>query len=344
MSTYRYHAPEEPPVASVKYSKVAQSLAEELENPASPGERHSQVKRTIMPLIEVGLSDSAIFAQYRGMYDAADFPDDEIDALIKWGRNRVAKANQGERSKPQPKEPEYTDEEKIRNALDWLGSFRVTPEDLWEESQVRSGNEPEAILYLSLFQASDFVNLNSRYLIRKLKNGSEKAELCGPGETRLAAEWIEYIQANGTPEGRAGAWIRINPLRSIRGDSSSGAHTDADVLRYTRLLLESDVLPFDVALSLLAKVPLPICAITDPAGRGPHGIVAINAVNAQDYTAKAKAVLDLLAPFGIDAGNANPSRYSRLPGAHRIIGARNSATVQRLLYLSPQPRTEGIFS
>ena len=342
MSDYRFHPPEEPSVASVKYSKLAQSLADELENPASPGERHSQVKRTIMPLIEVGLSDPAIFAQYRGMYDAADFPDDEIDALIKWGRNRVAKANQGERRKPQPKEPEYTDEQKIRNALDWLGSFRVTPEDLWEESQIRSENEPEAILYLSLFQANDFVNLNGRYLIRKLKDGSEKAELCGPGETKRAAEWVESIRATGTPEGRAGVWVRINPLRSIRGDSSSGAHTDADVLRYARLLLESDVLPRDISLSLLAKIPLPICAIIDSAGRSPHGIAVVNASNADDYARKASAIIKVLAPLGIDSGNSNPSRYSRLPGAKRIIGARTDASIQRLLYLAPQPRTGGI--
>jgi hypothetical protein len=344
MSTYRYSEPEEPPVASVKDSKVAQSLAEELENPASPGERHSQVKRTIMPLIEVGLSDSAIYAQYRAMYDAADFPDDEIDSLIKWGRNRVVKVNQGERRKPQPKEPEYTDEQKIRNALDWLGDFRITPEELWEESQIRAENEPEAILYLSLFQSSDFVNLNSRYLIRKLKNGSEKAELCGPGETRLAAEWIEYIHANGTPEGRAGVWVRINPLRSIRGDSSSGAHTDDDVLSYARLLLESDVLPFNIALSLLAKVPLPICAITDPAGRGPHALAVINATDAADYVSKARAIIKILEPLGIDAGNSNASRYSRLPGAKRIIGARPDTSIQKLLYLAPQPSPKGIFT
>ena len=233
MSTYRYHEPEEPPVASVKYSKVAQSLAEELENPAIPGERHSQIKRTIMPLIEVGLSDPAIFAQYRGMYDAADFSDSEINALIKWGRAKVRKT--GTSHTQSAKKRELTPEQKVENAIKWLGNFRIAPADLWEQSQIRAQEDSEAILYLSLFQAADFVNFNARYLVRKLKDGTEKAELCGPGETKLASEWIQYIQANGIPEGRAGVWVRINPLQARYGNSPSGAHTDADVAHYDQI-------------------------------------------------------------------------------------------------------------
>jgi hypothetical protein len=110
------------------------------------------------------------------------------------------------------------------------------------------------------------------------------------------------------------------------------------------VLLESDILPYDVALSVYAKVALPILSIVDSVGRGPHAHVLIQATDAVDYAAKVRLIFELLSPLGIDAGNGNPSRYSRLPGAIRIIGAREGASVQELLYLAPEPRKEGIFT
>jgi hypothetical protein len=343
MDHYVYKGPEELSVASVENSPTAQSLAAELASPAQHGERHSQIKRTIIPMVELGLCDTAIFAQYRGMYDV-DFPDSEIVALIEWGRTKVHKASQSKGYRPPPKKPEYTAAQKLKNTSAWLKGSRIDPADLWEKSQIRAEQGSEAIVYLSLFQPADFVNLNARYIMRKLKDGAEKAELCGPGETKIASEWVKYIQENGIPEGRAGVWVRINPLQGIRGNSPSGAHTDADVLRYARVLLESDILPYDLALSLFAKVHLPICAIVDSAGRGPHAIGVVDARNAVEYALKAGAILKSLEPFGIDQGNANPSRYSRLPGAKRIIGARPNTSIQNLLYLAPQPETGGIFA
>jgi hypothetical protein len=342
VSNYVFKTPEEPPIASIENSRTAQSLAAELQNPAAPGERHSQIKRTIIPMMEIGLSDGAIFSQYRRMYDG-DLSDDEIEAFIKWGRAKTNGSAGVEYRKASAKKTKYTNQEKIENAIRFLNGFRIDAADLWEESQLKSENDSDAILYLSLFRPEDFVNLNTRYLFREQKDGSKKAELCGPGETHLASEWIGDIQTNGVPKGRAGVWIRINPLKAICGKSDSGAHTDDDVLRCDRLLLESDALPFDVGLSLLAKIQVPICAIVDSAGRGPHGIAALNAQNAVDYSLKVRAIFNFLEPFGIDPGNSNPSRYSRLPGAKRIIGARADASVQKLLYLAPQPRIGGIF-
>jgi hypothetical protein len=342
MSGYTYQGIQEPSVTSIEQSHVAQSLAAELQTPAAPGERHSQIKRTIMSMLEMGLCDRAIFAQYRAMYDA-DVPDTEIDALIAWGRTKLDKCGPGKPSSASVKPPKYTDEQKIHNAIDWLCGFKIEPADLWDASQIRDENESEAIAYLGLFKPRDFVNINTGYHLRKLKDGAEKAELCGPGYTALARDWIDHIHHKGVPEGRAGVWVRINPLRSICGNSPSGAHTDADVSRYSRLLLESDILPYDIALSLFAKVQLPICAIIDSAGRGPHAIVYVGAADASEYATKAAAIIKSVEHFGIDPGNSNPSRYSRLPGAKRIIGARPDVTVQKLLFLAPNPNPGGIF-
>jgi hypothetical protein len=343
MSDYVYQGVEEPSIASIEQSRVAQSLATELQSPAQPGARHSQIKRTILPMLELGLCDAAVFAQYRQMY-GTDVPDSEIEALINWGRAKVNRDNCRKPCRTIAEKPEYTPEQKIQNAIDWLCGFRIDPADLWDASQIRDDNESEAILYLGLFEPQDFVNINTRYFLRKLKDGAQKAELCGPGQTALGKQWIQFIQAQGVPEGRAGVWVRINPLRSICGNSSSGAHTDADVSRYSRLLLESDILPYDVALSLFAKLQLPICAIIDSAGRGPHAIVSIGAADASDYANKASTIIKSLEPLGIDPGNSNPSRYSRLPGAKRVIGARADASIQKLLFFSPNPRLGGISS
>jgi len=342
MSDYVYQGVEEPSIASIEQSHIAQSLAAELQNPAQPGERHSQIKRTILPMLELGLCDAAVFAQFRRMY-GADFLDSEIEALIAWGRARLSKDSPRRAHRAPVKASEFTPEEKIQNAIDWLGGFRIDPADLWDASQIRDDNESDAIVYLSLFEPDDLVNINARYIIRKLQDGSQKAVLCGPGQTMLAAEWVELIHDTGTPQDRASAWVRINPLRTRRGNSPSGAHTDADVLSYVRLLLESDLLPYDIALALFAKIALPICAIIDSAGRGPHAIVSIGATDARDFASKAGEIITSLEPFGIDPGNSNPSRYSRLPGARRIIGARCGASIQKLLFVAPNPRLGGIF-
>ena len=342
MARYIYHDAEALSVASIEQSPLAQSLASELQKPAQPGQRHSQIKRTILPLLGLGLCDEAVFTQFRQMYDA-DVSDSEIESIVKWGRAKLTKDITANGHRPSAKKPRYTAQQQIQNAIDWLGGFRIDPADLWDASQIRDDNESDAIVYLSLFEPDDFVNINARYIIRKLQDGSQKAELCGPGQTMLAAEWVEFIHETGTPQDRAGAWVRINPLRTRRGNSPSGAHTDADVLSYVRLLLESDLLPYDIALALFAKIALPICAIIDSAGRGPHAIVSIGATDARDFASKAGEIITSLEPFGIDPGNSNPSRYSRLPGARRIIGARADASIQKLLFVAHNPRLGGIF-
>jgi hypothetical protein len=72
--------------------------------------------------------------------------------------------------------------------------------------------------------------------------------------------------------------------------------------------------------------------------------VTLNAQSPEQYAADARHILQKLASIGFDPGNANPSRYGRLAGARRIIGVRNRASVQRLLYLAAHLKPNGIFS
>jgi hypothetical protein len=338
-----------------------ETVLEALANPASEGHRHTQMKRMVLPLIRFGLKDAAIFAQFREMYES-DVPDSEIKNIINWGRKRV-----GENSttaQPRSKPGELTLNEAQEKALAWLNGFKIDEASLWEASQIRPSNdghssEDAILLFEYLYRPEELVCINTRFHVSKSKEGTEKATIAGPGETKPADEWIEHIKAHGTPQSRAGAWIRLNPLRNRHGSGRDYAHCDADVGSWRYLLLESDLLEPELALNVYARLALPIAIIVDSAGKGPHAWVTLNAQSVEEYTQKAKSIFNRLVTIGFDPGNSNPSRYGRLAGAKRIIGTREPTPVkpppgwpeclradgfQRLLYLAPDPKPRGIFS
>jgi hypothetical protein len=328
-------------------SKVAQSVAEALTNPAAAGKRHNQMKSLVLSLIEIGLRDEPIFAQFRSMY-SADVPDSEIKRIIAWGRKRATKnANAVQVS---PEAISLTPADICEKAKAWLDGFEVDEASLWDASHIRPEDDADpgrdSLLILQhLYHPHELVCINTRFHVTPKKDGIEKVTIIGPGETKTAAQWIEHIKANGTPERRAGAWIRLNPLRSPHGSGSGGAHSDADVAVFRYLLLESDLLEPAIALSVYGKLKLPIAAIIDSAGRGPHAWVTVNAGSAEEFAYHAKDILDCLSTIGFDSGNSNPSRYGRLAGARRSIGARqDSDGFQRLLYVAPHLKAQGIFS
>jgi hypothetical protein len=131
----------------------------------------------------------------------------------------------------------------------------------------------------------------------------------------------------------SGAWLRQNPV-----DGQGVA--DANVTAFRFALIESDILPLDLQLSLLAKVPLPIAAILTSGGASLHAWVQVDATDADDYRKTVSKMLEILAKFGVDGKNKNPSRLSRLPGAMRHIGANGEDGRQRLLYLNPDPQVQ----
>ncbi len=329
-------------------SKVAQSVAAELTNPAASGARHNQMKSVILSLLEIGLSSDAIFVQFRGMYDD-DVDDLEIDEVIKWGVNRKDKSSDHQTKPRIPKQTALTAEEAIAKATAWLDGFEIDEADLWDASQIRpgDGDDPnlDSILLLShLYRAHELVTINARYHVAPKKDGEEKVTIIGPGETRTAGEWIKYIRVHGTPKSRAGAWIRLNPMRAIQGSGDGGAHCDPDVADWHFLLAESDKITPQLTLSVYGKLPLPIAAIIDSAGRGPHAWITVNAKSPEEYAHKASHILSHLSTIGFDPSNSNPSRYGRLAGARRIIGSRDGHDgFQRLLYLAPHPKPKGIF-
>jgi hypothetical protein len=323
----------------------------ELVSPAPRGQRHEQMKKIAMPLIGNRLTPEAVFAQLRSMYQS-DVTDREINDLIAWvcsknpqpsGHECKARAYNAQPSRTPIKVERVTAEEARANVKKWLGDFRSDECDLWHVSPWRPLEDwklDSLMLLAALYGKDDYVNIVTDFTIEE-KDDKRKANPKGVGSTLLRDGWMRSIRDQGTPQSEAGAWVRLNPVRS-HGSGKCGAVTNADVTSYRFCLLESDALPIELQLSLWARLPLPIAAIIESGGRSVHAWVKIDCVDAVEYRTIVERIYSLLALFGLCPNNKNSSRLSRLPGAQREIGKHEEGE-QRLLYLNPDPVEAPIF-
>jgi hypothetical protein len=281
-----------------------------------------------------------------------DVSDREIYDLITWGvsknprpcgyggKTRASKVTFLQvPTKPQRIAPRQA----IANAKKWLGEFRCSECDLWHVSPWRPLEDwrfDALMLFAALYDKEEYVNVVTDFTIEQ-KDGGQKANPKGAGRTLVRDEWMRWVRDQGTPQSEAGAWIRLNPVKD-HGSGKRGAITDADVTSFRFCLLESDILPVRLQLSLLARLPLPVAAVIDSGGRSIHAWVMLNCGNAQEYRTKVIRIYTLLARFGLCPNNKNASRLSRLPGAQREIGKHGDGK-QHLLYLNPEPVEAAIF-
>jgi hypothetical protein len=323
----------------------------EIASPAPRGQRHEQMKKVILPLLGAGLAPEAVFAQLRSMYEE-DVTDREIRGVITWaalknpqpcgypGKKSNFNAHNSHRlATPQ----QVTTEQAIGNAEGWLGDFRCDECDLWHVSPWRPLEDwrlDGMMVFAALYDNEEYVNVVTDFTI-ETKDGGQKANPKGAGETLRRDEWMRSIRDRGTPCSAAGAWVRPNPVQKP-GSGKNGAITDADVASYRFCLLESDALPVDLQLSLWARLPVPVAAIVTTGGRSVHAWIMLNCSNAQEYREKVNRIHTLLGRFGICPSNKNPSRLSRLPGAQREIGKHGDGA-QRLAYINPEPLEAPIF-
>jgi hypothetical protein len=298
----------------------------ELAAPAPVGQRHEQIKKIVIPLIANGFNPDAVFTQVRSMYDAT-VSDREIADMIRWvsGKSltpctpKFASGRFNQATTAKPIDP-------VASITNFLDDFRCDDCDLWHESPWHplENWKFDSLMFLSgIFHGGELVNIVTKHTVDD--NGKANPSGYGIALERDAA--MRMIRDNGTPQGKAGAWVRMNPV-----DGCGTA--DANVTSYRFALVEFDGVPMDLQLSLLARLPLPINAILTSGGKSAHAWVRVNAKSAESYRAKASELLTLLKCFGVDQSNKNPSRLSRLPGAMREIGAGNDGR-QRLLYLAP---------
>jgi hypothetical protein len=217
-------------------------------------------------------------------------------------------------------------------AESFLKGFRCDEADLFGASPVVFRGDARfdgALLVEVLYFAGELINFVTEYAEATEKSGEVKARPVGRGITLERDALAARFRASGSDTGRGGAWLRMNPLDG-RGIA------DANVTAFRFALLESDKLPVELQVSLIAKLPVPVAAILGSGGRSVHAWVKVDARDAEEYRTTVARMLALLARFGIDGKNKNPSRLSRLPGARREIGAAGDG-VQRLLYLNPSP-------
>ncbi len=223
------------------------------------------------------------------------------------------------------------------NAVEnFLKGFRCTACDLIAASSCkipplicgRHFHRQGAYLIDQLFEPSELVNIVIKSIV---ENGKAR-----PGDGGLTLERNEWEKRllNSTAWQAGGAWLRMNPLDGY-------GVTDSNVTRFRFALIEFDSLPLELQLSLLAKLPLPVAAILTSGGRSIHAWVRVDVNTMDEYRGTVSRILTLLAKFGVDGKNKNPSRLSRLAGVVRQIGASGDGN-QRLLYLNPQPTQTAI--
>lgn len=321
----------------------------ELRNPAPVGQRHDQIVKIAVSLIGQGLTPKAVFVQLRSTYPA-DMSNGEIRDVIAWAAARNPQPcgynieRVDSRAFALKKSERVNAEQAALNAEKWLGGFCCDECDLWHVSPWRPLEDwklDSMMLLAALYKQAERLNIVTDYTVATDQNGKPKANPRGAGKTMLRDDWLGYIRDHSTPESKAGAWIRPNPVKEC-GSGKGGAFTDADVTSYRFALVESDALALETMLSLWARLPLPIAAIISSGGESYHAWVKMDCSDDAEYDEQVKQILTTLARFGVDTGNKNPSRLARLAGAQRSIGAHGDGA-QRLVYLNPEPSGEPIF-
>ena len=291
----------------------------ELASPAAPGSRHAQMVKLALPLIGNGLSPEAVFTELRGKYDHT-VTDAEIRGVIKWALAKNPKpSGYGNRyhNAPafQPALP-VTKESAIAAVGRFLKGFRCDVADLWHASPWRPLEDPafdSLPLFAGLFHGEDLVNVCPEH---------------GAGITKSRNEWMADVRDHGAPSGSIGCMFRPNPV-SGTPTGEKGGWTDKDITAHRFAVVESDLLPLDLQLSVIARLPLPVAAIIFSGGKSYHALIRVDAADAVEYRRDVGRMLALLRPLGFDQSTGNPSRMSRLPGATR------GEELQRLIYLNP---------
>ena len=155
---------------------------------------------------------------------------------------------------------------------------------------------------------------------------------------------VESRLPAGAPEG---VWFLTQPVSGqwiVRSDASYPPEGGREVsAKYTRrsqgnvaawryFVLESDELPAEVWLRVLAHLALPIAAIYTSGKRSIHALVRYEVASKAEWDAVKKTLLQIVAPLGADPAALTAVRLSRLPGCTR------AGQMQRLLYLCPNPQ------
>ena len=220
----------------------------------------------------------------------------------------------------------------LANMKKFVGDFQCTEQDIIDASPYKLPplihgahfHRQGAMMVEYLFGFHELVNIMERSV--KDKNGKWKPS--GYGETLPRAKWVERL-LNLRQAQQGGVWIHMNPVdgKGIK---------ESNITSFKYALLEFDEAPKDIQLAWLAKICLPIAAITWSAGKSYHAWIKIDAYSLADFKRKYELLYEFAKKYGADK-TPSPTRKSRLAGVMR------GEQQQRLIYLNPDAdQREGI--
>lgn len=306
-----------------------------------PGTRHHEMKEIALDMIGNFFHPDAVFAQLRNRYPD-DVPDEEILGVIGWvvdknpqpsvPRNGAQPPLRNGYQKWEPKNRLVEASEPQPRCVDPIGETKrllrlpgVRENTILKQSEpLPEWNDHFSHLLCCCYDLGERINVVTKYGLRE-----GKAYPDGKGSILTIEEWVD----RGVQGSDAGGWMRMNPV--------ADGIADENVTAYRFVLLENDILPPAMQLSLLAYLPLPISAILWSGGVSYHAWVRVDCHDLESYRYTSARLLKTLERFGFDQANKNPSRLSRLPGVERKIGAKTDGQ-QRLVYLNPNPKKQPI--
>jgi hypothetical protein len=141
--------------------------------------------------------------------------------------------------------------------------------------------------------------------------------------------------------GHLGVWFLSNPvdgfphaierLKSNTNIEGVSFRATECVTDWRHVVLETDCAPTELWLKALALLELPIIAIYNSGGRGPHALVRLGASSLAEWHAALAPYLEHLVRLGACAKTLTPLRLTRLPNCMR----EQTGRLQQLLYLAP---------
>ena len=131
-----------------------------------------------------------------------------------------------------------------------------------------------------------------------------------------------------------GSWCENPNNRAADGSPRLGRRHAACCTRFPFAVLESDILPEDMWLLLLAQLRDPIVAVYTSGGKSIHALVRVDAATPTEFNLARRLLLHRLTPLGADPAAITAVRLSRLPGCLR----ESKNAMQELLYLNPHPQ------
>lgn len=202
--------------------------------------------------------------------------------------------------------------------------------------------------------------------------GKPHAELlpCAEKETGLFGGWrlaqdrhTKAVRSALPRTERLGIWYLVQPVSGkwevkpdVKWTEAEGQWSKDVQGKYTRrsavnvtawryLVLESDELPAETWLRVVADLPLPISALYTSGGRSIHALLRLPAGSKTQWDGVRDALRALVCPLGADAGALSAVRLSRLPCCFREGAMQKGggyvrypkARRQELLYLNPNP-------